>query len=289
VAGFMMVGTGPAQAAEGDPVELLNCDHIGGSAAIKAVDGAPLGLPLVAEPVSIATKAPLKADPLKPPYGLISNPTNCTGIIATVNGPGDEVPGVQGVQNLVPDDVGNLAKISAKFVGAAGCNFVATNVAPDNQIADFLEPLSGKLGFTYTTLDPLLKPYASSTYVRVGGGDDEAIPDELVLNQGIVTKGVGVGANLTGSFLFAPVDYKTKNFDSGGGVLIVNPNQSKLDGNGDLLAGPWSTTLGTFCIAGISVISSAVFSTDGTGLTGGVLDSELVISLPEPAPLPPPE
>ena len=53
----------------------------------------------------------------------------------------------------------------------------------DPPITDPLDPLDGKLTLTYTTLDRAVKPWASSTYIRVGGGTNPLLPDELVVSK----------------------------------------------------------------------------------------------------------
>src|SRR5690606_9695429 len=122
------------------------------------------------------------SDPFKP----ATTTRDCTGLLAT---PGD---------GGNPDDVGPLTKVSGKLVGSATCNLLA-----DPPITDPLDPLDGKLTMTFTTPDPKGKPWSSAGYVRVGGSDDEDLPDALVIDNGIVTKGAGVGADVQGSFIFA--------------------------------------------------------------------------------------
>jgi hypothetical protein len=242
VAGFLTLGAGPAQAQD---TILIDCDRVAGTAKVTP------GLSNVAiGGTAIATKGPLAAgtDPLKP----VATQRDCTGLLATGAG-----------------DVGNLTKVAGKLIGSATCNLIA-----DPPITDPLDPLDGKLTLTYANIDPLtLKPYASSTYVRVGGGDNPLLPDELVIANGIVTKGKGVGADVYGSFMFAP--YST--------VKPLIADQSFIDANGVIVPGAGSTTIGGNCIAGLTTITSVFFSTDGTGLLGGVLDSSIGISLPAPA------
>jgi hypothetical protein len=115
----------------------------------------------------------------------------------------------------------------------------------------------------------------------VGGGDNPALPDELVFSNGIVTKGVGVGGDVYGSFIFAP--YKAK---------LGPANQSFINGSSVIVPGAGSATLGGNCILGVptppdtvvTTLGTVFFGTDGTGLLGGVLDSSIGNSLPAPTP-----
>jgi hypothetical protein len=231
---------------------LIDCDRIAGTAAIKPPLGNTAGVG------SVATKGPMVAgtDPFKP----ATTTRDCTGIFATSGDGG------------TPDDVGPLTKLAGKLTGSQTCNLLA-----DPPITDPLDPLDGKLTLTYTTLDPLLRPYASATYIRIGGGDNPLLPDELVISNGIVTKGVGVGGDVYGSFMFAPFQAKNGPAD-----------QSFIDANSVIVPGAGSATLGANCIAGLptppgttpTTLGTVFFGTDGTGLLGGVLDSSIGVSLP---------
>jgi hypothetical protein len=245
VAGLVTLSAGPAQAQD---TVLIDCDRVAGTASVKP----PLTNVAVSN-TAIATKGPMVqgTDPFKP----ATTTRDCTGVLAT---PGD---------GGNPDDVGPLTKVSGKLVGSATCNLIA-----DPPITDPLDPLDGKLTLTFTTLDPNSKPWASATYVRIGGSSDPLLPDALVVSNGIVTKGAAVGADVYGSFIFAPYD-KAK---------PVVPDQSFIDANGVIVAGAGSTTIGTNCIAGLGTLGSAFFGTDGTGLLGGVLNSSIGASLPAP-------
>jgi hypothetical protein len=259
IAGFMMIGTGPAQAQD---TVLLECDHVGGSAGVKP------GLSEVAVAnTAVSVKGPL-VDSVTVPFKPVATTRNCTGILAT---PGD---------GGNPDDVGNLTKLAGKLVGSATCNLVA-----DPPITDPLDPLDGKLTFTFSTLDALLKPWASQQYIRLGQGDNPAVPDELAVKAGIVIKGAGVGADVFGGFIFAPYDAKTKaDFDNNPATApTVRPNQSQLNSAGDLVAGPGSLELGGECIdPGTVDLATAWFSTDGTNLLFAPFNGSLGVSLPAP-------
>jgi hypothetical protein len=252
VAGFLTLGAGSAQAQD---TILIDCDRVAGTASIKP--------PLAFAPGvgSVSTKGPLVAgtDPFKP----VTTTRDCTGIFAT------------GGDGSNPEDVGPLTKFAGKLTGSQTCNLLA-----DPPTTDPLDPLDGKFTFTYTATDPLLKTYASSSYLRIGGGDNPLLPDELVVSNGIVTKGVGVGGDVYGSFIFAP--YQAKNGPA---------DQSFINGSSVVVPGAGSATLGANCIAQLptppgttpTTLGTAFFGTDGTGLLGGVLDSSIGISLPGPA------
>ena len=246
VAGFLTLGAGPAQAQD---TILIDCDRVAGTASIKP--------PLSSVAISgsaVAIKGPLTEGLTQ--FKPVPTTRDCTGILAT---PGD---------GGTPDDVGPLVKVAGKLIGSATCNLVA-----DPPITDPLDPLDGKLTLTYTTLAPNGKPWSSAGYVRVGGGDNELLPDELVVDSGIVTKGAGVGGDVYGSFIFAPYDAKTK---------PITEDQSFIDSNSVIQPGGGSTTIGANCIVGLRTIATVFFGTDGTGLLGGVLDSSIGVSLPGP-------
>jgi hypothetical protein len=260
VAGFMMIGTGPAQAQD---TILLECDHVGGSAGVK-----PALSEVALANTAVTAKGPLQ-DSITVPFKPVTTTRNCTGILAT---PGD---------GGNPDDVGNLVKLAGKLVGSATCNLTA-----DPPITDPLDPLDGKLTFTFTTLDAALKPWTSQQYIRLGQGDDPNVPDELAVRNGIVIKGAGIGADVFGGFIFAPYDAKTKaDFDNNPATPnTVRPDQSQLNGAGDLVAGIGSLLLGTECIAGTVDLATAWFATDGTNLTFQPFNSSLGVSLPDTTP-----
>jgi hypothetical protein len=247
VAGLLTLGAGPAQAQ--DETVLIECDRVAGTGKVKP----PLSAVAVPD-TAASVKGPNVGgtDPFKP----LATTRDCTGILAT---PGD---------GGNPDDVGPLTKVSGKLIGSATCNLIA-----EPPITDPLDPLDGKLTMTFTTLDAKLKPWSSAGYVRIGGSDDPLLPDALVISNGIVTKGAGVGADVQGSFIFAPYS-KAK---------PIVPDQSFIDGNSILVAGAGSQAIGLNCIAGLGVIDTIFWGTDGTGLLGGNLNSSIKITLPAPA------
>jgi hypothetical protein len=262
---------GPSPAHSQDTV-LVECDKVAGTASVKP----PLSSVAVAN-TAIITKGPLvgTGDPLTQ-FKPVATTINCEGLLAT---PGD---------GGTPDDVGNLTKMAGKFIGSATCNLLA-----DPPITDPLDPLDGKITATYSELDPNDKPWSQQMWVRLGGGTDPLLPDEIKIANGIVIKGPGSGADVSGSFMFGPYDAKTKMLDWPDPAPpappipptpkpALRPNQSQLGTDGTLIPGSGSSAIGAECLIGLNTISTVFFSTDGTGLLGGILDSSIVVSLPEP-------
>jgi hypothetical protein len=238
-------------------VTLLDCDRVAGTAGIK-----PTATDAQAPNTAITTKGPLTAgtDPFKP------QPTmrDCTGLLATAGDGG------------TPDDVGNLAKVTGKVVGVSDCSVVPTP-SPANRF----DPVDGKLTLTFTELDPNSRPWSSQPYVRLEAG---AGVDEVVIANGIVIKGPGVGSTVEGSLVFNPYDSKTKSTSWPGEPATpkpaVRPNQAFIDGNSVIQPGAGSAAIATECAAGLLPIATVFFGTDGTGPTGGVVDSSIKFTLP---------
>jgi hypothetical protein len=154
---------------------------------------------------------------------------------------------------------GPLTKVAAKFVGAMSCSSAAS---PTPVVLP-----SGKMTFTWTELDPVkLKPFQSSTFLRLDQSKD--MIDEVGIANGIVTKGVGVGADVQGAFLHQP-------------TLKNGPaDQSTLAADGELIPGPGSLALASGCASGANTIAAGLWSTDGTTLTGAPFDSSIKFTLP---------
>jgi hypothetical protein len=282
VGGVMVLGTGPAQAQDNI---LLECDHVGGSATIKnKLD--LTGLEVEAKVVDIATKAPLVAspDPLKK-FVPIAKPggLDCTGLLATDNQGG----GSDNDDLGHPDDVGDLVKISGKLTGSGTCYLVDDPPPPPEAETDPLDPIDGKLTFIYENIDPLTtKAWSSQVHFRISAGANDPVlyPDELVITAGIGIKGPGIGADVFGSFIFAPYDAKTKIDPDGAGPLkpAVPQNQSHINAAGDLVADLHSLTIGQNCINGGAPLNTAFFATDGTNLLFQPFNSSIGMSLPVP-------
>jgi hypothetical protein len=195
-----------------------------------------------------AVKAPLNdtrqanvALSLKSTTGIATQyPRTCTGDLAAAAGP--------------------LTQVSGKFTGSMSCSAAASGPAP------VVLP-SGKLSFTWTTNDPIkLKPLTSSTFVRLDQTAD--FVDQVSISNGLVTKGVGIGADVTGSMLLQPTDKKGP------------AGQSTLAANGTVVPGSGSTQIATNCAAGVGTISAFVASTDGTTLSGAPFDGNLKFRIP---------
>lgn len=131
---------------------------------------------------------------------------------------------------------------SAKLSGVASCNSASASSS--------LYPLNGKFQLSYVggTTGKL------QTYVRVTGFDPSA-PDVIGL-YGIVTKGDGVGATLSGTTFFDPVVKAGKDDPTGvaKGAYYFDVSQ-----------------IGHSCAAGGASITT-VFVGDGTSLLGSVAD-----------------
>jgi hypothetical protein len=174
-------------------------------------------------------------------------PRTCTGTIAATTGP--------------------LVSVKGKLTGVTNCSGAAV---PGNT-----DPVDGKFDLTWTNLveGKVLK---TSTYIRLGAGETL---DTFGVSNGIVTKGPGLGMDVEGDLLQAPI--VTKN-----GVGTY----SSVDTNGNIVFGAASLDLGLSCQAGISIngqpttITSLVFSTDGVSLLGPTVNSSLSLTLPDPAP-----
>jgi hypothetical protein len=172
---------------------------------------------------------------------LTQYPRTCTGSLASTAGP--------------------LTKLAGKFTGNLSCSAAATGPAA-------AVPPSGKLSLTWTNIDPVKnKPLTSSTFVRLDQTAD--FVDQVGVSNGIVTKGVGVGSDVTGSMLFQPTQKKD------GPV-----GQSSLAANGTIVPGAGSLAIATECAAGINTIGAFVASTDGTTLGGAPYNGNLRFVLP---------
>lgn len=171
---------------------------------------------------------------------LTQYPRTCTGSMAAGAGP--------------------LTKLAGKFVGNLSCSSSASGPAA-------AMPPSGKLSFTWTNIDPVKnKPLTSATFVRLDQTAD--FVDQVGISNGLVTKGVGVGADVDGSMLFQPTLKK--------GPL----DQSTLAANGTIVPGAGSVGLAAACSAGTGTIGAFVASTDGTTLGGAPFNGNLRFVLP---------
>jgi hypothetical protein len=142
-------------------------------------------------------------------------------------------------------------------------------------------PPYGKLTTKFANPDPVTgKSFTSSAFVRLG-----SLPGILdgATITGIVTKGPGVGADVSGSFLQQPV---WKNGVPPLSGTSVGANASSLDlVNGEVIAGSDSLQAGLDCLSGTATLTGVVFGTDGTSLLNFVsppatLNSSVVMSFP---------
>jgi len=96
-------------------------------------------------------------------------------------------------------------QVGAKLAGVASCD--SASVDPT------LYPLNGKLKLSYAA-----KTLSTQAYVRIAGFDPVPGPDVIAIT-GIVTKGGGVGATLSGEVFFDPVIKALVNNEGGGPEL----------------------------------------------------------------------
>jgi hypothetical protein len=95
--------------------------------------------------------------------------------------------------------------VSSKLSGVTSCDSASTDPTQ--------YPLNGKLKLLYA-----LKTLSTQAYVRVTGFDPVPGPDVIALT-GIVTKGGGVGATVSGEVFFDPVIKALANGEGGGPEL----------------------------------------------------------------------
>jgi len=131
-------------------------------------------------------------------------------------------------------------------------------------------PFSGKARITFQNLDSKGKNYTADAYLRLQPPSDAEMkaatgdPSVVAANypdaakvQGIVTKGAGLGADLTAVVLQQPRALS--------GALI--PGGSSVDAGGFLAPKTPSGAAVTSCQAGSAMITGLVVSTDGDSLT----------------------
>jgi len=206
---------------------------------VSGVGSVKPGLALANGVVSISA-----ASPKTPTAGQY--PRTCTGSLAATTGA--------------------LIAQKGKLTGETNCSGAPN---PGND-----DPVDGKLDLTWANIVDG-KNLKSSTYVRLGAG---ATLDTLGISNGIVTKGPGVGMDVKGDLLQAPVITKKP---------PVGSTYSSLDTNGNIVFGTSSLDLGLSCATGASVngqpttIAEVIFSTDGTSLLGPVVNSSLSFQLPD--------
>jgi hypothetical protein len=163
-------------------------------------------------------------------------PRTCSGTLAAQTGP--------------------LAKMTGKVSGGGSCIPGLTGY-----------PTNGKITLGWTNLGPTGKPLASSGYVRLAAG--AAIQDSVLTDNGLITKGPGVGADLSYTFLQQPTLKNGPTPQS-----AIGPDGSIIPGTASLL------DIGLPCALGTLALTTFVFGTDGTSLTGPALDSSVRISFP---------
>lgn len=240
--GMLAFGGGTSSAA----TVLLDCDKVLGSGTVSP------GL----------TNQSLKQDiSIKSAKNYVAP---CTGALAGTTG---NAIAVSGKFTTDPDPKQPLV------TGGFSCDPAAT--APDPRY-----PPYGKLSTKFANIDPLSgKNFAASAFIRLG-----AIPGILdgATVTGIVTKGIGVGADVSGSFLQQPV--WVNGIPPAGSSVGTLASQLDLV-NGEVVAGYDSLAAGLACLAGGATLNGVIFGTDGTSLLNFVsppatLDSSVVMSFP---------
>lgn len=175
-------------------------------------------------------------------------PRTCTGALAATTGP--------------------LLTVKGKLSGLGSCT------PPVGPTAD---PTDGKFDLTWTTaVDG--KALKSSTYIRLGVGSQ---PDAAAFSNGLVVKGPGVGMDIEGELLQAPV--RTKG-------APVGSVYSSLAADGSIVFGQSSQDLGLACVTSAPFgtplqsgpFTELIFSTDGASSLPGnpTVDSSISFTLP---------
>lgn len=129
-------------------------------------------------------------------------------------------------------------------------------------------PPSGKARLTFTNLSPSGKPYAADMFLRLGGVTDEDVQEasgdpsvvasdypDLTKVNGLVTKGPGLGADVTGLIFYQPTGFNKlpitgASYISGGQIVPQFP----------------SAGAGLTCQSGGGAITQVLIATDGASL-----------------------
>lgn len=240
-AGMLAFGTGTSSA---QPTVLIDCDHVIGNGTVTP------GINNTSLQQNIAVK------------GAKAYTAPCTGVLVTALSLGDAIS-VSGKFTTDPDPKNPFVS------GGFSCDQTATS--PDQPY-----PPYGKLATKFAGINPFTgKNYAASAFVRLGS--DPAYLDSATVT-GIVTKGVGVGGDVSGGFLQQPVATTTG--------PVTNP--SYLDTTpsaGAVVPQMGSLNAGLGCIAGTDQLTAVVFGTDGDSLLSLLgptppFDSSIMVSFP---------
>lgn len=182
-AGGMLVAAAPA--AHAAPTVIGGC---GGAVLLGTIT------PALTDQTQIGVVAKTKL--LKDQTTKVAISGNCAVAVR----PGDPIQPAGGLANggtLTPKAE------AASLLGNSSCANGATAVAADATAAAAW-PLNGKITWTMTQLNALAKPFAIQADVEALGFNAAAGPDVLDIG-GIVLKGAGVGAIVSGNIWFDPV------------------------------------------------------------------------------------
>lgn len=252
-AGMLGVGLSPNPAGAA-PTVLLECDQVNASATVsKGITNQATG-----QKISTTSSA-------------IDG--GCTGPLAAITG--------------APVATNPLSVKLATPNKAPFGNPLTQGLSCDTSVPGIYPP-SGKAIITFTNTYNG-KPITSNSYIRLGGLTDEDIqeatgdpsvtttdyPDATKVS-GIVTKGAGLGADVTGVVMYQPTATKQ------GGPI---PGSSQIV-SGQLVPGLNSALAGLGCQLGNATLTGIVLSTDGDSLatfldpTLPSVDSSLKIQFP---------
>lgn len=240
-AGMLAFGTGTSNAA----TVLIDCDHVIGNGTVSP------GITNASVQQNISVK------------GAKAYTAPCTGVLVTALGLGDAIS-VSGKFTTDPEPKNPFVS------GGFSCDPSATS--PDQPY-----PPYGKLATKFAGIDPFTgKNYAASAFVRLGS--DPTYLDSATVT-GIVTKGVGVGGDVSGGFLQQPV--------ATGAGPVTNPSYLDTTPNaGSVVPQMGSLSAGLGCIAGTDQLTAVVFGTDGDSLlwlldpTTPSFDNSITVSFP---------
>ena len=253
-AGMLGVGLSPNPAGAA-PTVLLECDQVNGTATVSK------GITNVATGQKINTTS-------------TAIDGGCTGPLATITG-APVATNPLSVKLATP----NKAPFGNPLTQGLSCDTTVPGIYPP----------SGKARITFTNTYNG-KPLTSDSYIRLGGLTDEDIQDatgdpsvtttdypDATKVSGIVTKGAGLGADVTGVVMYQPTATKA------GGP--ISPPVSQIV-SGQLVPGLNSALAGLGCQLGNATLTGIVLSTDGDSLGSFIdptlpsVDSSLKIQFP---------
>jgi hypothetical protein len=120
----------------------------------------------------------------------------------------------QSVKYLLDDQSNGHATLTTLSVKAGLSGSVSCNSTDPSLITDYPAsyPLQGKLTYKFNELDAKSKNLSIAAYVRGGRDPLDTNPTNFQIT-GIVTKGVGVGGDITATLSFFPDLLSTKNLN----------------------------------------------------------------------------